>query len=304
MTKPTDDPPPDDGSDVRPTDSAWFSTDSDESLTDRVRTGTADAPADWPTLAVESGFAEDTDHYESMLRETTMAAAREAVQERERADDQQLIHAIRAVDDTRRTANELAERVSEWAGSLFDLEDTDGSGPTADDGGVAYARRIAERDAGSDPVAKPVVSLAEQVVALDAEADELEAFVTEHAPTVAPNLSALAGPVLAARLIALAGGLETIAKKPSGTVQVLGAEDALFAHLRGNAPSPKHGVIYTHDYVRNTRPEDRGSAARAVAGKLSIAARIDHYSGDRRPDLEAELDERIATIRAREEDDD
>lgn len=309
MTERSDDPPPDGGNSTDATDSAWFATDSDESLTDRVRTASTDTPADWPTLAVESGFAEDIDNYESMLRETTMAAAREAVRERERADDQQLIHAIRAVDDTRRTANELAERVSEWAGSLFDLEDTEEAGDgdrhraTADDGGVAYARRIAERDAADDPVARPVVSLAEQVVALDAEADELEAFVTEHAPTVAPNLSALAGPVLAARLIALAGGLETIAKKPSGTVQVLGAEDALFAHLRGNAPSPKHGVIYTHDYVRNTRPEDRGSAARALAGKLSIAARIDHYSGDRRPDLEAELDERIATIRAREDDD-
>ncbi|MFB6176469.1 MAG: hypothetical protein ABEI99_04880, partial [Halobaculum sp.] len=200
MTESSDDPPPDGddrtaGDTAAPTESAWFSTDSEESLTERVRTGTADAPADWPTLAVESGFAEDTDHYESMLRETTMAAAREAVRERERANDQQLIHAIRAVDDTRRTANELAERVSEWAGSLFDLDDTEGSGPTADDGGVAYARRIAEQDADGDPVAQPVVSLARQVVALDEQADDLEAFVTEHAPTVAPNLSALAGPV-------------------------------------------------------------------------------------------------------------
>jgi nucleolar protein 56 len=105
--------------------------------------------------------------------------------------------------------------------------------------------------------------------------------------------------VLAARLIALAGGLEALAKKPSGTVQVLGAEDALFAHLRGHAPSPKHGIIYTHEYVRGTHPDHRGSAARALAGKLTIAARVDHYSGDRRPELDAELDERIATIRSR-----
>jgi len=64
---------------------------------------------------------------------------------------------------------------------------------------------------------------------------------------------------------------------------VLGAEDALFAHLRGHAPSPKHGAIYTHDYVRGTHPEQRGSAARALAGKLTIAARIDHYSGTAGP---------------------
>jgi nucleolar protein 56 len=112
----------------------------------------------------------------------------------------------------------------------------------------------------------------------------------------------MAGAVLAARLIALAGGLETLAKKPSGTVQVLGAEDALFAHLAGRAPSPKHGVIYTHEAVRGTRPADRGSAARALAGKLAIAARIDHYAGDLRPSLHEDLRDRMATIRARADD--
>jgi len=107
----------------------------------------------------------------------------------------------------------------------------------------------------------------------------------------------MTGPVLAARLLSLAGGLDALAKKPAGTVQVLGAEDSLFAHLRGHAPSPKHGVIFTHEYVRGTRPEKRGSAARALAGKLTIAARVDRYSGERKPELDAELDERIARIR-------
>jgi nucleolar protein 56 len=109
--------------------------------------------------------------------------------------------------------------------------------------------------------------------------------------------------VLAARLVSLAGGLESLAKKPSGTLQVLGAEEALFAHLRGHAPSPKHGVIYTHDAVRNTHPDDRGSASRALAGKLTIAARVDHYSGERKPELDEELRERIDAIRARKSDD-
>jgi nucleolar protein 56 len=105
-------------------------------------------------------------------------------------------------------------------------------------------------------------------------------------------------------LIALAGGLESLARKPAGTVQVLGAEDALFAHLAGRAPSPKHGAIYVHEAVRNTRPEDRGSAARALSGKLAIAARIDHYSGEYRESVHADLADRMATIRARAEGDD
>ncbi|WP_435064903.1 NOP5/NOP56 family protein [Halobaculum sp. EA56] len=267
---------------------AWFAVGDDESLTDRVRNGTADAPADWPALAVESGFADDEEHYYAALREATLAATRAAVDERERADDRQLLHAVRAMDDAERVANELAERVAEWAGTLFPDAGT----------GVGGCRALAERDPDG-PAEERVVSLARRVADLDREADELEAFIESRAPVAAPNLAALAGPVLAARLISLAGGLETLARKPSGTLQVLGAEDALFAHLRGHGTSPKHGVIYTHEYVRGTRPEDRGSASRALAGKLTIAARIDHYSGDYRPELEAELDERIRTIRAR-----
>ena len=131
------------------------------------------------------------------------------------------------------------------------------------------------------------------------ERDAIAATIERVAPAVAPNLAEMAGPELAARLIALAGGLESLAKKPSGTVQVLGAEDALFAHLSGRAPSPKHGIIYTHEYVRGTRPEDRGSAARALAGKLTLAARADHYAGERRETLHDDLRERMATIRGR-----
>ena len=268
----------------------WFDRvdDADDGAT-AVHDGSATEPRDWPRLAVERGFAADEGEYYERLHEATMAATRSAVRERESADDQQLIHAVRALDDCQRTANELLERVAEWAGS----RDPDA---TVD---MAYARELAEGERGT-PLDERVGSLAARVVALDEEAAALRAFVERATPGVAPNLAALAGPVLAARLIALAGGLEPLAKKPAGTVQLLGAEDALFAHLRGGAPSPKHGVIYTHEAVRETHPDDRGSAARALAGKLTIAARVDHYSGDRRPELDADLDERIERIRARE----
>ncbi|PSQ42145.1 nucleolar [Halobacteriales archaeon SW_7_68_16] len=251
--------------------------------------GAADSPADWPRRAAEAGFAADEEEYYDRLHAATTDVAREQVRERERADDQQLLHAIRAVDDTRRTANELAERVAEWGSSLLDDAGT----------GVEYAREVADREP-SGPTERRLIALAEQVVALAEEADALETHVERVAPTVAPNLAALAGPTLAARLIALSGGLESLAKSTSGTVQVLGAEEALFAHLRGHAPSPKHGVIYTHEAIHGTHSDHRGSAARALAGKLTIAARIDHYSGERRPALDAELDERIERIQSRE----
>ena len=254
-----------------------------------IRDGAADAAADWPALAVESGFVADADEYYERLHEAALLAAREEAGERERAADQQLIHAVRAMDDCARTANELAERLVEWAGSRWDL----------DASGVEFARQVAHREP-ADATEERVVSLATRVADLADERDALRAYVERETPTVAPNLAAIAGPVLAARLIALVGGLESLAKKPSGTVQVLGAEDALFAHLAGRAPSPKHGAIYTHEYVRGTKKSERGSAARALAGKLAIAARVDHSPGERKPEIDAELDERIDRIRGHE----
>jgi len=253
-----------------------------------IRDGRADEPQDWPRLAVEAGYAPDRESYYERLHEAAISATREAVADRERADDKQLVHAVRAMDDLTETVNELAERAVEWAGSQY--------GESRE--GLDYVREVATRRP-EQPVEAEIVDLAQSVVDLADRQASIEAFVEGQAAAVAPNLTMLAGPILAARLLALAGGLESLAKKPSGTVQVLGAEDALFAHLQGHAPSPKHGIIYTHEYVRGTRPEERGSAARALAGKLTIAARVDHYSGDRRPELQTALDDRIERIRTR-----
>lgn len=272
--------------------SGWFEgldpEDTDAAATE-IQDGQAAEPRNWPVEAVEAGVVEDESAYYEWLHEATLAAARATVTERELADDQQLIHAIRALDDCERVTNELTERLAEWAGTHDAEAQVD----------TEYVHALAERTP-EDPLEARMITFASRVAALDQEATELRTFVERWTPDVAPNLAALAGPELAARLISLAGGLEELAKKPSGTVQVLGAEQSLFAHLGGNAPSPKHGVIYLHEAIRETPPEHRGSAARALAGKLSIAARVDHYSGEYRPELEAELDDRIERIRARD----
>ncbi|WP_266077063.1 NOP5/NOP56 family protein [Haladaptatus caseinilyticus] len=272
----------------------WFagvSPDDADAGARAIREGNADTPSDWPQQAVEVDFATDESDYYAKLRTASIRATREAVTERERADDRQLVHAVRAMDDCESEANELAERVAEWAGTLYPEART----------GIDYARTLADSDPETT-VEERLVSLAQRVVDLADERDDLRTFVERQAPAVAPNLADLAGPVLAARLIALAGGLESLAKMPGGTVQVLGAENALFAHLRGHASSPKHGIIYTHEYVRNTAHDQRGSAARTLSGKLVIAARIDHYSGEHNPELKEELDRRMEAIRSRGDD--
>ena len=284
-----------------PGDSGWFrygDPHDAESAATAIADRTAEQPQNWPAEAVRAGFFESDEEYYDALHDATVHATREAVQARETSDDQQLQYSIAAMDDAERTANEIAERVVEWAGSLADGR-SDGARTPDIPGGVDGARAVAAWTPET-PAEERVVSLAERAVDLDAERAELRSFVESQAPAVAPNLAAMAGPVLAARLLSLAGGLEPLAKKPAGTVQVLGAEDALFAHLRGRGPSPKHGVIFTHEYVRGTHPENRGSAARALAGKLAIAARIDHYAGEFRQSVHDDLDDRMATIRARE----
>ena len=108
--------------------------------------------------------------------------------------------------------------------------------------------------------------------------NELEEYITSMMSTVAPNVSALAGPLIGARLISLAGSLKDLAQKPSSTVQVFGAEKALFRSLKTGTDPPKHGIIYRVAEVNSAPYWQRGKIARSLAGKLSIAARIDAYS--------------------------
>jgi nucleolar protein 56 len=110
--------------------------------------------------------------------------------------------------------------------------------------------------------------------------DRIENYVESGVKEEMPNLSKLLDPLLAARLVGLAGSLDDLAKKPASTVQMLGAEKALFRYLRGNGTPPKHGIIFQHEFI-NQLPEDkRGKMARFLANKASIAARLDNY-GDK-----------------------
>jgi len=119
---------------------------------------------------------------------------------------------------------------------------------------------------------------------------------------IAPNLRAVVGGLIGARLISLAGGLERLARLPSSTIQVLGAEKALFRALKTRARPPKHGVIYQYPDVRGSPRQIRGKIARALAGKIAIAARVDAMSGEFVGDwLAANLKARIANIRAQGE---
>tara|TARA_B100002052_G_scaffold222314_1_gene204380 strand:+ start:92 stop:511 length:420 start_codon:yes stop_codon:yes gene_type:complete len=110
--------------------------------------------------------------------------------------------------------------------------------------------------------------------------NQQEDAIREMASSHVPSLSALLGPISAAKLVVLAGGRERLARMPSGSLQVLGAHAAMSAHRRG-APPPKHGaVLFSMPQISRSPRWVRGKIARFLAGKASIAVRVDHFEGD------------------------
>ena len=95
----------------------------------------------------------------------------------------------------------------------------------------------------------------------------------------------------------ITGGLERLAKLPASTIQVIGAENALFKHLKTGSLPPKHGIIFNSAYIRSAPFEQRGRIARSLAAKLSIAAKADFYTGNFiAGKLKADLDKRVKAI--------
>ncbi|RDA93743.1 hypothetical protein CP533_0220 [Ophiocordyceps camponoti-saundersi (nom. inval.)] len=103
-------------------------------------------------------------------------------------------------------------------------------------------------------------------------------YLDEKLSVVAPNLQALVGTTLSARLISQAGSLNNLAKSPASTLQIMGAEKALFRALKNKSNTPKYGIIYHSSFVGKAASRDKGRISRYVANKCSMACRIDNFS--------------------------
>lgn len=144
----------------------------------------------------------------------------------------------------------------------------------------------------------PLQEMTKRTLDLYEERDNLDNWIEREMGRIAPNMKAIVGSAIAARLIALAGGLMEIAMKPSSTVQLLGAEKALFRALKTGAKPPKHGIIYQMPEIHSCSWWQRGNISRAIAGKLTIAARVDAFQGDFIGDqLRLEVEQKIVEIK-------
>ncbi|KAJ3272401.1 snoRNP complex protein nop56 [Terramyces sp. JEL0728] len=122
-----------------------------------------------------------------------------------------------------------------------------------------------------------VLSFADRVISLTEYRKSLYGYLCNKMHAVAPNLSALIGEVIGARLISHAGSLTNLAKAPASTVQILGAEKALFRALKTRGNTPKYGLIYHSTFIGRAGQKNKGRISRVLANKVSIAARIDCF---------------------------
>ncbi len=222
--------------------------------------------------------------------------------------DRFIVQAVRALDDTIEMINLMSERLHEWYGLHFpELADYARE--------ERYAKLISEkgvRDSILDALDLQLESVgseledkdldvvrrfASTLLYLYEEKEHLEAYIAERMQEAAPNLTSVVGASLGARLISIAGGLKRLSQMPAGTVQLLGAEKALFAHLRQGKRPPKHGVIFQHPTVHRAPYWQRGKISRTMGGKLAIASRVDYYKGGFVGDqLNADIARRVEEI--------
>ena len=203
--------------------------------------------------------------------------------------DRRLEHILKASDELRASFITIEGRLVEWVG-LFLPEarfERDRSGLAKK---VVEATSLSDLagilDIGMPPVGPTDAEWASlndwavSVKEIKGRLDRMENVVRELASSHLPSLSALLGPILAARLCVEAHGRARLARLPAGTMQILGAEKAFFNHLKTGAPSPKHGHIFMHPWISRSPRWMRGKIARTVAAKASIAVRCDAYGGE------------------------
>ncbi|MCX8202195.1 MAG: hypothetical protein N3G74_00050 [Candidatus Micrarchaeota archaeon] len=215
--------------------------------------------------------------------------------------DNLLVFTDNAIADLEKQINLLFERLTEWYGAYFPelkMEDR-----------VKYANLVLQIDKNNMAATKKAIQsiagdkansiisslektmgsdleekdldmiklLAQQIITLEEAKSQLQQYEENLAREICPNLVEVGGPKIASKLIAHVGSLEKLAKLPASTIQVLGAEKALFKHLRRKTKPPKHGIIFQHTLIHSVPKDKRGKLARALASKLAIAAKVDAY---------------------------
>ncbi|MBN2121759.1 hypothetical protein JW721_01725 [Candidatus Micrarchaeota archaeon] len=235
-------------------------------------------------------------------RDKFMKKAREQTTEVLRSRDMYLAYLSNAIEEEERVANQLVERLEELYGLYFpelkvedrrnyaliiskitrDKVDINAIKAYVGEGKAIQISEAGKKSIGGDFEEKDVENM--QKMALEIESiyalmNRHEKYLDDVSQQVCPNLRYLIGAKVACKLISAAGGLKKLAVMPASTVQVIGAEKALFKHLRNrNIAPPKHGIIFQHNSISTSPKSVRGKIARALATKIALAVKADVYT--------------------------
>ncbi|MBU4266729.1 MAG: hypothetical protein L6243_04300 [Candidatus Altiarchaeales archaeon] len=240
-------------------------------------------------IASEIGISEED--FTQLLSEVNLELTKKKLRVAER--DQLIIQAVSCMDDLEEVSNRLVERLREWNSLNFpelnvlvkthELYAEVVSGKDLDSTLAERIKNVKKESYGfefqkNDLDITKIFS--DSILALYSTKEETEKYIDAMMAEIAPNLAALAGPLLGARLIAIAGSLKRLCMFPASTIQVLGAEDAFFRFLKTKKNPPKHGIIFQLPEIRSAQKKNRGKISRTFAAKLAIAARADYFKGE------------------------
>lgn len=215
--------------------------------------------------------------------------------------DTMIVQAIGLLDDLDKELNTYAMRVREWYGWHFPemtkivadniayakvvklmgtreaAAGIDFSGVLEEEveAGLKEAARVSMGTEISTEDLENISALCDQVLELSEYRGQLFDYLRSRMTAIAPNLTVLVGELVGARLVAHAGSLISLAKQPASTVQILGAEKALFRALKTKHETPKYGLIYHASLIGQSQPKFKGKISRVLAAKCSLAVRVD-----------------------------
>ncbi len=259
-----------------------------------------------PAILVQAEFAQDEDDAIQKLREFAINLSSSKVTEVSESPDLHIIQAINTLDDTDKIINGISSRLREWYGLHFpeldniidsvngyaqivlagkrnNMSDSVFVDAGFPDSKVQMLSLVKEKSRGGDITDENlqiVQALAKNILELFDMRKSLETQIDEEMEKNAPNITAVLGTTVGARILAKAGSLNKLAKMPASTIQVLGAEKALFRALKTGSNPPKHGLLFQHAVVHAAPRWQRGKIARAIAAKAAIASRVDvHGAG-------------------------
>lgn len=246
--------------------------------------------------------------------------------------DTMIIQAIALLDDLDKELNTYAMRCKEWYGWHFpelakiitdsvayariiltmgiraNASETDLSEILPEDA-EERVKTAAEVSMGTEITEIDLINikaLAEQIVEFSSYREKLSAYLSSRMKAIAPNLTELVGELVGARLIAHSGSLISLAKSPASTIQILGAEKALFRALKTKHDTPKYGLIYHASLVGQASGKSKGKIARVLAAKAAVALRYDALAEDRDDSGEiglsvrAKVESRLSTLEGRD----